>query len=637
MSLMVSGNNSIHRPNKVTKLKTFISGRCLLPATSYLHFVRESIIGMTEAQHFDGLDVEFDNVKFLRATSLAPDKPVGLIIVIHIGTGDFEVSEGTTAVMTGNIKAMKNGEPVKDLSKYLREDPSATVLDSKDFYKELRLRGYHYGGIFKSVVEIRGDGAKGKIKWLDNWPAFMDCMLQVNILALDSRSLYLPTSIRKIRINTTKHLEEVAKLDPENPVMEVKMSKDLGIVSCGGIEIEGLSCNAVGRRKAPGTEVLESYEFIPFNCEDVEYSTHEAVSIIMQIGLENLMHYKIKVVEVDANEPEPKTLIQVFDEVIINVPLVTADLTLLRKEKIEIDHVKVEDVELKTETNCHFIISSKGLMDTEMIAQALTCLVGRGFLVLREDKNIRWNDIKCPDGFNLVSLLKTPDEALILLQRDQPDAIKTAINIDSNDMSFEWILPLKEAMKIGITFAVEENQSDSGLLGLINCIRREPGGNTVRCVLIDDKNAPPFDLYSSPYSDHLKLDLAVNIYRNGQWGTYRHLTLKNDTEEIGRTGHYYANLVRMGDLSSFEWMSGWINEMKSQNLVNIQYSAINFRDVMLATGRLGLELYNSRLYQQCVLGLEYSGVTPAGERLMGMVAVGGMGTQTGIFIYLHSI
>lgn len=52
-------------------------------------------------------------------------------------------------------------------------------------------------------------------------------MLQVNILAIDSRSLYLPTSIRKIRINTEKHLKSVEQLDPENPVMEVLMSKVL--------------------------------------------------------------------------------------------------------------------------------------------------------------------------------------------------------------------------------------------------------------------------------------------------------------------------------------------------------------------------------------------------------------------------
>lgn len=585
---------------------------------------------MTATQIFNSLDIEFENVRFLRATSLSTTNIIRLTVVVHIGTGNFEVSENTTAVISGTVRAMKNGEPIKDISQWITSDQT-TTLDAKDFYKELRLRGYHYANIFKSVVEVASDGSTGKVKWQNNWPAFMDNMLQVNILQLDSRSLYIPTSIRKIRINTEKHLEMVEALDPENPVMEVRMSKDFNIVTCGGIEIEGLVCNSVGRRKPPGTEVLESYDFIPFNCDNVEYSVNDAIAIFMQIGLENLMQYKLKIIEIDDNEPEPKTLIQVFDDVIVNIPLVTAELTLLRKEKIEIDHVKVEDVELKDQTNCQIIIASKCLKEkTELIAQAQASLTDKGFLVLREDRDIFWNEIQCPEGFNLISVIKVPDEALILLQRIQPATSKTAITVDSKDITFEWLDPLKEAVKNGVTIAVEHS-NDSGLIGLINCIRREPGGNLVRCVLIDDKSAPQFDLDNSLYAEQLKLDLGVNVYKNGKWGAYRHLLLRADNDEMGRTTHYFANVRRIGDLSSFEWMTGWINPAKCDKLVMIQFSAINFRDVMLATGRLPIEVHTTnRLYQQCVLGLEYSGVRSNGERIMGMVATGGLATVTGI-------
>lgn len=68
----------------------------------------------------------------------------------------------------------------------------------------------------------------------------------------------------------------------------------------------------------------------------------------------------------------------------------------------------------------------------------------------------------------------------------------------------------------------------------------------------------------------------------------------------------------------------------SDNLVNIHYSSINFRDVMLATGRLPPEINgDKRTNQECsMLGLEYSGITTTGhERVMGMVAMGAMATQ----------
>lgn len=575
------------------------------------------------------MDIEFENVKFLRATSLEANISVRLSIVIHAGSGDFEISEHKTAVMSGNVKIVKNGVPLKDISQFITSN-ELTIMDTKDFYKELRLRGYNYGGIFKSVVEIRSDGTFGKIKWLNNWPSFMDCMLQVNILALDSRSLYLPTSVRKIRINTAKHLEMVSQLDPENPVMEVNMCKDLNIVSCGGIEIEGLVCSSVGRRKPPGTEVLESYEFVPYNCDAIEHEPIDGVSIIMQTVLENLMQMKLKIIECDTNEPEPNTLIQLFDEAINYVPLVTADLTLLRKEKIEIDHITVEDAELKSHTNCHIIIGSKWLHDKEAIAQAQASLTDKGFLVLREANSIRWNEIQHPDGFNLISVIRIPNELLFIFQRIPPESNKTVISVDSKDITFEWLEPLKEAVKNGVTIALEQKSHDSGLLGLINCVRREPGGTMIRCVQIEDKTAPNFNLTEPLFSEQIKLDLAVNVYRNGKWGAYRHLLLKKDMEEKPRKEHYYANLQRIGDLSTFEWMTGWINAAKSQNLVNIQYSAINFRDVMLATGRLPLEMHSTnRLHQQCVLGLEYSGTNKAGEKLMGMVAIGAMATQAG--------
>ena len=48
---------------------------------------------------------------------------------------------------------------------------------------------------------------------------------------------------------------------------------------------------------------------------------------------------------------------------------------------------------------------------------------------------------------------------------------------------------------------------------------------------------------------------------------------------------------------------------------------------MLATGRLSSEIFSlSRLDNECVLGLEFSGLNRRGEKVMGMVASGSMAT-----------
>lgn len=105
------------------------------------------------------------------------------------------------------------------------------------------------------------------------------------------------------------------------------------------------------------------------------------------------------------------------------------------------------------------------------------------------------------------------------------------------------------------------------------------------------------------------------------------MKLNENQDEISRNKHFYVNALRNGDLSSLSWLAGPLKS-SGKNIVNIQYSSINFRDVMLATARLSVEIFNlSRFHSECVLGLEYSGVDKKGQRVMGMTMAGAMATQ----------
>jgi len=58
------------------------------------------------------------------------------------------------------------------------------------------------------------------------------------------------------------------------------------------------------------------------------------------------------------------------------------------------------------------------------------------------------------------------------------------------------------------------NESLNGVIGLVNCLRKEPDGNMIRCFFIDDPSAPEFDLCHPFYSAQFSLGMALNIYRN---------------------------------------------------------------------------------------------------------------------------
>lgn len=136
--------------------------------------------------------MEFEDIRFLRATALTKNQTVELNIMVHTGTGNFEITENSTAVVTGRIvEVPKMAYPFQTLPPLPQSE--FPIMQERDFYKELRLRGYHYSGAFRSVLEARGDGLYGKVRWDLNWISFMDCLLQINILSKDSRSLLLPT------------------------------------------------------------------------------------------------------------------------------------------------------------------------------------------------------------------------------------------------------------------------------------------------------------------------------------------------------------------------------------------------------------------------------------------------------------
>lgn len=112
----------------------------------------------------------------------------------------------------------------------------------------------------------------------------------------------------------------------------------------------------------------------------------------------------------------------------------------------------------------------------------------------------------------------------------------------------------------------------------------------------------------------------------GQWGTYRHLLLDTNTELLSESKSYYVNSLTKGDLCSLKWQEHI--EKAAPNKVRVHYAALNFRDIMLSTGRLADDLLlGNRIERQCSLGLEYSGIElSTGRRIMGTVPYGGLAT-----------
>lgn len=132
-----------------------------------------------------------------------------------LGSGRFEVVEGGVAVVTGYVRYTGNPSDEKVNPALISVDKEEEIMTSRDIYKELRLRGYHYSGLFRSLKSATTKGSKGRIAWANNWVAFMDNMLQMQILGSDTRGLFVPTGVMKLVIDTKSHLNQIRAMDDE--------------------------------------------------------------------------------------------------------------------------------------------------------------------------------------------------------------------------------------------------------------------------------------------------------------------------------------------------------------------------------------------------------------------------------------
>jgi fatty acid synthase len=164
---------------------------------------------------------------------------------------------------------------------------------------------------------------------------------------------------------------------------------------------------------------------------------------------------------------------------------------------------------------------------------------------------------------------------------------------------------MKESDEKENVWLIANDSQLNGVIGLINCLRLEPGGETLRCLLdFDNLIKFPLNFGDKPLNDILSNDLAINVLKNGKIGTYRHLILPKDYDKT-ESNEYFLNTSQNSlDLSSLQWVDsrGLVppKHFFSFEKVDIPikvvkfiiYSAgLNFKDVMVATGMALLKIF----------------------------------------------
>ncbi|XP_011878072.1 PREDICTED: fatty acid synthase [Vollenhovia emeryi] len=613
-----------------------IDGQNLIPAMGYLAMIWETI-GILYVEMYTEVSVVFEDVNFTRVIHIPKDGEVQLSVMVQKGTGRFEITEGNSAVVTGFIRVVKNPTQEKVPASLLPEDDDEEeVMNTKDIYKELRLRGYQYSGSFCSLKSASISGKKGHITWAGNWVTFIDNMLQIMMLGMDTKSLYVPTKIQKIVIDTKLHQQEGQNLNSEDKQFPVHVYKEWEVIMSGGVEIRGVKATAIPRRPPAKIPVLEEYKFVAHR-DRAQVSLKEAIRLSTHIAIECHQSIHVKTIELiddSDNVTVDKLASPVLTEILDDLPLIQPKVYLsapsnrFDNNSLPSNVIPIDMSKVPKEENILLAVGI-GLLSrnkTQQLENILSKLKNGGFILTRERLS-KFENLSSSSKHDLNVILEKSigEETIVLLKKKKQLARKTEIIHVKNDQ-FTWLEKLNSLMNAKSeavdmrVILIGEGELESGLLGFVNCLRKEPGGEIIRSVLIQDTKAPKFSLQNILYWEQLQLDLPINVLRPGkEWGSYRYQPLPGPQPKL--VCHAYANQMTIGDLSSLRWIEGPIRPDSNQkDLVHVAYSSLNFRDMMLSTGKLAknnTSFVPSR-FDDCIIGLEYAGIDTTGRRVMGL-------------------
>ncbi|KAM9716550.1 fatty acid synthase [Menidia menidia] len=279
----------------------------------------------------------------------------------------------------------------------------------------------------------------------------------------------------------------------------------------------------------------------------------------------------------------------------------------------------------------HTLLRGETLGETVAFLSSPAQSSSRGRLLTQAE----WEKVFCEASLTLVAVRKSFCGSALFLCRRQ-SLVKQPLYLSVDNTDWKWVDTLKVTMAESSDRPVwlTASQPSSGIVGMVNCLRQETGGDRIRCMFVSNLNetseAPSLQPGHGSIQAVLEGDLVMNVFRDGRWGAFRHQLISHDLKEE-MTEAAYVNVLTRGDLASLRWIASplrhFADSSPSLQLCQVYYSSLNFRDIMLATGKLPPDaIPGDQALQHCLLGMEFSGRDPSGVRVMGLLPAKGLAT-----------
>jgi fatty acid synthase len=172
--------------------------------------------------------------------------------------------------------------------------------------------------------------------------------------------------------------------------------------------------------------------------------------------------------------------------------------------------------------------------------------------------------------------------------------LEKQIFIRTSDEFETWIEKLQNQLKSihlkpeGENIWLIADKPSNGIIGFVSCLRREPNGDRIRCILDFNQSESESDINDQNLLTIIKQNLVMNVIRDQKLGSFKHFTIESNVRPKAAE-HCYLNVITRGDLSSLKWFEAqhkyWpLGRKDNELLCYVYYAPLNFRDIMLATG-----------------------------------------------------
>ncbi|KAK4878183.1 hypothetical protein RN001_010689 [Aquatica leii] len=335
-----------------------------------------------------------------------------------------------------------------------------------------------------------------------------DNLFHFTVLNKQQHFLLIPFEFEQLSIDPLKHVQALYQY---NNILPIHYNPVCNRINAPGVEIRNLILSSI-KKQSQKDPYLGIYKFVPFY---TNLSLENSVKVHIQLVAENLIN-TLKIIEVvDAFSSDTNILLYpIVDNVLDNEYSFIENLSIFSTKTLDYPNtiVKYKTIE-QLPSGLSLVIMSCGSQRQTTVAKILE---NRSAFVLSRE-SLNYEKFK---HIEVISTLRTNSENLVLLRKSRKIPQKV-IEIKSD---FGWLEQLKSTLlQNQKVLLVAQNDPTSGILGLVNCLKQEVDQN-VSCLFLSDR-VKRFDLEDDFYQKQLRKGLLINVFKNGQWGSYKHLPL----------------------------------------------------------------------------------------------------------------